>query len=158
MSKRVNIPASDCGSVLRNVRLPEGHRLLTWDANRRYGTGQHMVGYAFYLPGESTPLFTGCDCGVAPSDAIDSDRALAGVIGWLALKPGDMSREYFEHYTAAQLEWCASGACDDLGMISYDSDNEESYYVWREDLDGIERLCVRSTAITPFVFTDIEGG
>lgn len=42
--------------------------------------------------------------------AIDSDRALAALLGFLTLRPGDTDDEYFEHYTAVQREYCAQHA------------------------------------------------
>lgn len=155
----MTIPPIDHESILRNVRLPGGARLMTWDVNRRYSTGQHMIGYAFWRAGATEPLFVGDDCGCAPSDAIDSDRALVSLLGWIALKPGDTDADYFARYTAAQLEWCKSGEAEDLGMYHYDADcagDAESHLVYREFEDGAVRLCVRSAVFAPQVFTDIE--
>lgn len=137
MAMSIAIPATDHHNALRNVRTPGGGRLLTWDVNKRAATGQHMVGYAFWPADalDSEPLFLGDDCGVAPSDAIDSDAAMFGVLGWLVLKPGDTDAEFFEHYTAAQLGWCTGSEAEEINMYCLDA--SESFYespcAWDDD-------------------------
>jgi len=124
--------------LLRDVRIC-GHRLIVWDDHTHYGTGQHRVRFAFYLPRARTPLFVS-ECGVAPSDPIDSDAALVGILGWLVLKPGDTDSGYFAEYTAAQLDWCQGSAAEEIGLYVYDAelpeDDSEGMLRWR---DG--RLC-----------------
>lgn len=56
--------------------------------------------------GTNTTLFEGEDYHCAPSDPIDSDRAVAGIMGFLTLRPGDTDEEYFENYTEAQRDYC----------------------------------------------------
>ena len=40
--------------------------------------------------------------------SIDSDQAVAALMGFLTLKPGDTDREYFDAYTPEQLAWAQS--------------------------------------------------
>jgi hypothetical protein len=86
--------------------------LVTWDANARFDTGQHKIGYRLTMIDgrKRTVLFEAEDCGVAPSDAIDSDSAIEGCMGFLTLRPGDTDADYFEGYTETQLDFCASHA------------------------------------------------
>ena len=59
---------------------------------------------------KGTVLFDGRDFRCSPLHAIDSDEAVAACLGFLTLRPGDTDREYFENYTAAQLEFCSQHA------------------------------------------------
>ena len=59
---------------------------------------------------KNTVLFEGEDFGCSPMHAIDSDETLAGIMGFLTLRPGDTDPEYFEGYTEAQLDYCSQHA------------------------------------------------
>jgi hypothetical protein len=147
----IKVPDLDDHRVLRNVWLAtdpgvgkenpdtfdyesNGYRLLTWDTNRRYETGQSKIGYAFYEPGQDTPLFVGDDMGVAPSDPIDSDGALRGTMSFLTLKPGDTDSDYFDSYTPDQMDFAQTEAEELMwwGMecITEDGHNPCDYYVF----------------------------
>jgi len=137
------VPALDDQRTLRNVTFDSGltdvanHRLHTWEVGTRFGTGQEHIGYAFYPAGASEPLFVGEDYGCAPSDAIDSDSCLLGIISFLCLKPGDTDSEYFEAYTPAQLDWASSYAAETLSILPYDAElsrgDSEAYYSFDEE-------------------------
>jgi hypothetical protein len=105
----IKVPDPGAYHVLRHVML-DGYRLLTWETGKRFHTRQHKIGYALWQPGHDEPLFVGEDCGVAPSDSIDGDGALRGLMGFLTLKPGDTDDEYFENYTPEQLAFAESDA------------------------------------------------
>lgn len=111
-------------NMLRFVEIIGGHRLMTWDTHKRFETGQHKIGYAFWKSGDSEPLFFGEDQGVAPSYAIDSDDATIGVLFWFGLKHGDTDADFFKDYNEKQLSWSESQECQDLAM--YVSDYEEN--------------------------------
>jgi hypothetical protein len=126
--------------ILRMVTLPHSrgaYRLRTWDMRRRYPTGQRIIGYKLTAPDGRT-VFRGEDCGVAPSDAIDSDAALRGLLGFLTLKPGDTDDEYFERYTPDQRAFAESDA-EELAMYCEHPDETGDTTGWW-DFDA-ERWC-----------------
>ena len=103
--------------------------LVTWDANARFDTGQHKIGYRLTMISDRlsagvvvgkrrTVVFEGEDCGVAPSNAIDSDSAIEGCMTFLTLRPGDTDADYFEGYTDVQKAFCDSHAETLSGEIS----------------------------------------
>jgi len=90
--------------------------LTSYDAGRRYD-GKN--GLAYTLRAEGKTIFEGDDFACSPFDAIDSDGAIACLMGFLTLRPGDTDSEYFENYTPEQLEFCALHA-EALGAeVSY---------------------------------------
>ena len=137
------VPPLDDPRSLRNVTFDSGltdvanHRLHIWETGKRCRTGQWEIGYAFYPAGASDPLFVGEDFGCAPSDAIDSDACLLGIISFLTLKPGDTDSEYFEAYTPAQLDWAQSCAAETLAILPYDAElsrgDSEAYYSFDDE-------------------------
>jgi hypothetical protein len=56
--------------------------------------------------GKTKVLFEGDDFGCSPMHSIDGDKAIASLMGFLTLKPGDTDEEYFERYTPEQMEFC----------------------------------------------------
>ena len=110
-------------NTLRHVELTgTGYKLLTWDTHTRCRTGQWLLGYRFTSPKGET-LFEGEDYGCAPSDPVDSDRALRGLLGFLTLKPGDTDRDYFKSYTEAQMAF-AKGDAEELSLWAMEEDDE----------------------------------
>ena len=105
---------------MRSVELTgTGYKLKVWDAESRCDTGQRKIAYQFISPNNKV-LFKGADCGVAPSNPIDSDDALRGLISFLTLKPGDTDSDYFKDYTKAQLAFAQTKA-EDLQYWGYES-------------------------------------
>lgn len=49
--------------------------------------------------------------------ADDSRETVAGLLHFLALRPGDTDRDYFDSYTPAQLEWCDAHG-EELAMLA----------------------------------------
>lgn len=105
--------------VLRRITLRpyrEGagpvFKLVTWDAElTRYG--KHVLGYrlSLHAPGErGRVIFRGEDFGCSPMHAIDSRETIAGILGFLTIRPGDTDAEYFEGYTRRQREFCSQHA------------------------------------------------
>jgi hypothetical protein len=119
----ITIPEPDDPRILRDVAL-DGYRLTTWETGRRCSTGQNLIGFAFYEPGATVPLFLGEDYGCSPMDCIDSDACLRGLLGFLTLRPGDTDSEYFEKYTPEQLAWCIAEA-EALAFWSFGPDDYE---------------------------------
>lgn len=116
------IPDPSDDRVLRHVML-DGHRLMTWWTGRRAGTGQELIGYALWAPGEADPVFVGEDCGIPPGYAVDSDKALRSLLGFLTLCDGDTDDDYFAGYTPRQIEWRDREA---EGLSLWATDPEES--------------------------------
>lgn len=110
--------------LLRTVKLRPYRKgagptftLVTWDTGRIDGDGKSILGYEFRQHtaksgrhADTIVLFTGEDFCCSPLYAIDSDRCLATLLGFLTLRPGDTDTEYFDTYTAAQLAYCAEHA------------------------------------------------
>jgi hypothetical protein len=89
--------------------------LTTWDTHRRDEYRKHILAYrlSFGMGPDWTKdrvLFEGEDYHCAPGHAIDSSEAVAGLMGFLTLKPGDTDEDYFKDYTPEQLEYCAQWA------------------------------------------------
>lgn len=104
---------------LRTVRLRPYRKdcgptftLETFDCGYCYRIQRDKIGYRLrqHDHGRTVVLFEGSDIGNSPMYCIDSDRTVAAVLVLLTLKPGDTDSEYFEHYTAAQLEFCDTHA------------------------------------------------
>lgn len=110
--------------ILRDVYLGDtGYRLTTWETGKRARTGQWLLGYLFRGP-DGTVLFSGDDYGVSPMDAIDSDRALRGLLSFLTLQPGDTDDEYFAKYDARQMAFANREA---EALQSWGMDDEAEY-------------------------------
>lgn len=62
-----------------------------------------VLAYEFFHNGEL--IFEGTDFCPAPSQAIDSDMVVGGLLAFLSLQPGDTDREYFRGYTKRQMEF-----------------------------------------------------
>lgn len=61
------------------------------------------MAYTFRDHGEV--IFAGDDFYPSPLHACDGDEAVAALLGFLALQPGDTDREHFDAYTNRQLAW-----------------------------------------------------
>ena len=94
-------------------------RLRTFDRGI-YRNGRNQTSYALEMKvgPKYIVLFTGDDFGHSPMDAIDSDGAIAGLMSFLTLRPGDTDSEYFDAYTPGQLAYCEQHA-EALAMEVY---------------------------------------
>ena len=65
------------------------------------------IGYTLrqHEHGLTTVLFDGRDFRPSPLHAWDSDETVAAIMGFLTLRLGNTDREYFENYTAEQMEF-----------------------------------------------------
>jgi hypothetical protein len=91
----------------------DGFRLDLWDTGRTDSIGKTLLRYALFdeewqridPPERRGLIFEGEDFAVGMSTPIDSDAAVGSLLGFLSLRPGDVESEYFEGYTASQIEW-----------------------------------------------------
>ncbi len=129
-------------AYLRSVRFTPYRKdmgpiftLHLWDAERRIH-GKNAVGYRLTMKETGAPrtvLFEGEDFGCSPCHAVDSDATVEGIMGFLTLRPGDTDREYFDDYTAEQMDYCRthgeSLSCEVMcwfeEMTSISADNDE---------------------------------
>lgn len=86
--------------------------LTTWDTYRRDSLGKCVLAYRLAMGehGQETILFEGEDFACSPMHAIDSNEAIASLMWFLTLRPGDTDAEYFEGYTDAQRSYCEQHA------------------------------------------------
>jgi len=123
--------------ILRDVALDLGlhgdgeiHRLTIWDTYRTDTLGKSILGYRL-LDRVGNVIFEGEDFCCSPLHAIDSDDALAGLLTFLSLQPGDTDDEYFEDYTDEQLEYVAGyGECLSLLYASDNAEEREAFADW----------------------------
>ena len=84
-------------------------KLETWDTGRNDHRSCPRIGYRLTArPGGV--LFEGEDFSPGMGTASDSDSAMACLMGFLTLRPGDTDQEYFDNYTPAQLAFCDAHA------------------------------------------------
>ncbi len=103
---------------LIKVWRQSGFTLRMWDTGARDWRGQTSLSYE--LKDGRKVIFSGGDFAGSPMHADDSLETVAALLSFLTLKPGDTDREYFDAYTEAQMDWCQSPRCDELGMIRFD--------------------------------------
>ena len=88
--------------------------LHMWDTGRMDSRGQTYIGYILHgracKGAPAVELFKGEDFTGSPLHADDSDKTVAGLMGFLTLRPGDTDREHFATYTALQLDYCKNHA------------------------------------------------
>ena len=91
--------------------LPDLELLRTWQADDfrldlyYAGTAWGRVRMAYELRDQGEVIFAGDDFYPSPLHAYDGDEAVAALLGFLALQPGDTDREYFDRYNNRQLAW-----------------------------------------------------
>jgi hypothetical protein len=84
------------------------------------GTAWGRVRLAYEFRDRGELIFAGDDFHPSPLHAYDGDEAIASLLGFLALRPGDTDREYFASYTERQLDWTAARA-ETLAMTLLDT-------------------------------------
>jgi len=87
--------------------------------------GQYVSYYAFL---NSDLLFHGDDFRPSPLHGPDSLDSIVDLLGFLTCQPGDTDPEYFSKYTAAQLAWAQSHACEQLGGLVSDFHDTDGEY------------------------------
>ncbi len=138
----MNHEPKDDRDYLRQVVF-DGYCLRTWPTNKRYPTGQEIIGAELVNP-DGVTLFSQESFGIAPGYAIDSDKALREVISWLTLKPGDTDRDHFDNYTPEQMAF----AKGDAAMLS----------LWADEDAGKPNTHFDGSEYTPdeYQFTNID--
>ena len=99
-----------------------GFTLRLWDTGRTDWRGQSQL--AYQLKDRRKVIFEGDDFAGSPMHADDSLGTVAALLGFLTLKPGNTDQEYFDKYTPAQLDWCGSFRCEQLGMIQFEMEEK----------------------------------
>jgi len=69
------------------------------------GPAWGRVRLAYELRDRREVIFAGDDFYPSSLYAYDGDAAVAALLGFLALQPGDTDREYFDRYNNRQLAW-----------------------------------------------------
>jgi len=83
-----------------------GFTLRTYSTNRNDRRGCEYIAYTLTSSeAPESPIFEGADFNAGPCHCIDSDEAINSLMGFLTLRRGDTDADYFENYTAAQLEF-----------------------------------------------------
>jgi hypothetical protein len=86
--------------------------LRTFDTGRTDARGCTNVAYVLSMREgrRKTVIFDGADFCASPLHADDSDRAVAALLSFLTLRPGDTDAEYFDNYTDVQRAFCDAHA------------------------------------------------
>jgi hypothetical protein len=95
----------------------EGFRMEMLSTGSFDNRGVEYVAYEFYHHDEL--IFEGNDYSPSPLHDPADDDSVAGLLGFLSLKPGDTDREWFESYTPRQLAWCQEHG-DHLNWLSHE--------------------------------------
>lgn len=103
--------------------------LTMWDSNRaeiNFFGKRHIVGYKLTMRehGQTVTLFEGEDYKPSPFGCVDSDSSVAGLLGFLTLRPGDTDDEWFADYTPEQITYCEQHA-EALSGAVYDRFGDE---------------------------------
>lgn len=115
-------------------------KLKMWEADDRIPNRviRNYLAYRFWYDGKE--VFKGADYAPDASQTDDGDEAVAGLLHFLSLKPGDTDSEYFDSYTTEQMQFAILHG-EELGTIARDM--EDGSYVWPElrryyDLAGLK--------------------
>ena len=82
--------------------------LTMWDTGRVTADHRTVVGYELKMSGKV--LFSGEDFYPSLSESIDGDAAVASLMTFLTLRPGDTDSDYFANYTADQMSYAETHA------------------------------------------------
>ncbi len=98
-----------------HLGFPEYEHIRTWRQEQfilylydthKVKANKSRLAYEFYDGAYGgQPVFRGEDFGCSPLHSIDSDQAVAALLGFLSLRPGDTDLEYFDDYLPEQVEW-----------------------------------------------------
>lgn len=103
----------------------DGFRLELFDTHEpptdRRWFNETALAYRFYDDGRL--IFSGADYRPGASIPIDSDRSVAGLLGFLSLRPGDTDSDYFADYSPEQLAWCQDRA-EELSIIQIELEEQ----------------------------------
>ena len=127
-------------------------RLEMFDTDRTDWRGQSRLAYTFTDGGKV--IFEGSDFCGSPLHADDSDETVAALLGFLALRPGDTDREYFDTYTPEQLDWARANG-EELAWLAHEIEErvrrgfvhcsvETHYSAWLVTFDNGETLLLQT--------------
>ena len=102
------------GEPLRVWQSGRFHLALS-DTGRRDWRGQTRLAYVF-RDGDRV-VFEGADFAGSPLHADDSDATVAALLSFLALRPGDTDREFFDGYSPEQLDWAQANG-EELALLA----------------------------------------
>ena len=100
----------------------DGFRLSLYDIGQRDSMGKNRLAYRFCDNGKC--IFEGNDFACPLCYAIDSLKTVYSLLSFMALRPGDTDSEYFDAYTAEQMEWAQSGRAELLGLLVYEAEEK----------------------------------
>lgn len=82
-------------------------RLELYDVGQQDRYGKNAVGYRLLQNDEElfSSLVQEQDTRLYSPDAVDSDEAVLALMDFLCLKPGDTDADWFEDYSARQIEF-----------------------------------------------------
>lgn len=92
-------------------------KVVLWATSRTDYRGQTIIGYALTCKGHV--VFTGEDFAGSPMHADDSNATLASLLTFLALRPGDTDRDYFDAYTPEQMAFAEEHG-EQLGWLAHE--------------------------------------
>ena len=107
------------GDPIRVVRIAKCC-LTLWETGFVDWRGQPKLAYRLTYRGRA--VFCASDFAGSPMYENNSDETVAGLLGYLSLRPGDTDKEYFDCYFPAQMrfvedmgEELAAASCDRFG-------------------------------------------
>lgn len=107
------------------MKQNKGELLKTWKRKgfnlKLFYRGTENLGYKFKHKGKL--LFEGIDYRPSPMFSIDSLQSVYGLLGFLAMKPGQVDDDYFKNYIKEQLEF-AEDFGDELSLMVSDFDEK----------------------------------
>lgn len=90
---------SDCMRTCRFTPYRNGPTFVL----RLFYLGTERIGYS--LSSKGNIIFEGSDFRPSPLHSCDGDEAVKGLMAFLTLRKGDTDADYFDRYTAEQLEF-----------------------------------------------------
>ena len=145
---------ADDGDLLREVHDDEV-TLRMYAPTGELPTDRDAIGYV--LTYHDSVVFAGMDFHPSPLYAVDSDRAVEALAGFLAVRPGDVEDEYFDNYTQTQREWAdGDGPIRMYELI--DALPGDTEWSLQKDIhlgDGRAREAVRMWTVTPIGRADL---
>ncbi|MFI5300532.1 MAG: hypothetical protein ACHREM_20790 [Polyangiales bacterium] len=114
------------------VNMGPSYRLRVWLVGRdpkstpmvpRMLVGYELTQFDKGFTRQGTLLFRGTDYSPSPMARWDSKESMAGLMGFLTLKPGDTDDDYFKKYTPEQKLFARTHA-ESLSMAAIDEFGE----------------------------------
>jgi hypothetical protein len=96
-------------------------RLDLFDTGRCDWRGQTRLAYSFRDKGKV--IFEGEDFAGSPLHADDSNETVAALLSFLALRPGDTDRGYFDDYTPEQFAWAQQNG-EELSLLAHELEEQ----------------------------------